>query len=404
VRTLLCLLIAAAAGAADLLADAVLRHVNSEAITIGDVRARNQIRLAELVRAGQPPPRNAEDSLRFSDTTLDLLTEERLLVQEAERMGVAVDGERIARAVLEEARATGRGLTLTAQAQARRHLERQQKIDAIVSLYESRTHHPARSEVAAEYERRRADFARPARAWITALVLRPVGDPERRATEDERLALLRAAQGATDPALLAAATGAMAAVLADGAGSKEQAAAAAALVQALAGAAGREDLGEDDRALARRAAALAERTARERDRAACEAEARRIRDHVLALPADQREPALGDAARSGQGPNAAGGGRIDAVEPGRQGGAFDQAVFALPAGGVSEPFWHQGALWLVMVRSLEEARQRSLDEVAGDIETALRRNRNAEVRSRLVGILRGRAVVVDRMTLAEALR
>ncbi|MFM2089536.1 MAG: SurA N-terminal domain [Planctomycetota bacterium] len=403
-RTLICLLLAGAAGAADLLADAVLRHVNGEAVTIGDVRARNQLRLTDLARSGAQPPRSADESLRFSAATLDLLTDERLLVQEAERLGVVIDEARIARAVVEEARSTGRGQSLAAQAEARRHLERQQRIEAVVGLFESRTHHPARSEVAAEYERRKADFARPARAWVTAWAIRPASDAERRAAEDERLALLRDAQQAADPALRAAATAAMAAVLADGAGPREQDAATRGLAALLADAAARDDLDERDRGLVRRATGLRERAARERDRAACEAEAARVRALIAGLPADQREPALGDLARTAQGPNASGGGRIDALEPGRQGGAFDQAVFALPAGGLTEPFWHQGALWIVSVRTLEEARQRTLDEVAGEIETTLRRGRTAQVRERLVGVLRGRAVIQDRLPLAEALR
>ena len=111
-RPLLLILVCSAWSAAAVVADQALRYVNNEVVTMGDVATRNQQRIAEYSRRGIPVPQNRTELIKFSKETLEDLTDESLLVQEAKTLKAVPDREAIVREVLEAAKGAGSALTL----------------------------------------------------------------------------------------------------------------------------------------------------------------------------------------------------------------------------------------------------------------------------------------------------
>ncbi|MCX8038948.1 MAG: SurA N-terminal domain-containing protein, partial [Planctomycetota bacterium] len=181
--------------------DQPLRFVNGRVITIGDLRWRNGMRVESYRRAGRPLPETRAALLAFHRESLEELTDEELLLQQAEELGVSIDREQLASDVRSEARE--RGLDIRQLAQLKRWREREAKLRVVVNWVEGRAPAVAPQQLALAYQQRRQEFARPARARVRLLALRPASDDERRELRRQLANLMRDVQQSPEEPLAA---------------------------------------------------------------------------------------------------------------------------------------------------------------------------------------------------------
>jgi parvulin-like peptidyl-prolyl isomerase len=114
--------------------------------------------------------------------------------------------------------------------------------------------------------------------------------------------------------------------------------------------------------------------------------------------------AFAEAAKQySQGPGAADGGALGWVEPGTYQSAFDEVVFSIKPGQLSEVFIADRLAYLVLVTDCNEASHRAFGEVVGEIENALLRNQEQAARDEAVRMLRAKALVRDITTIQQVI-
>ncbi len=393
-RALLILAVLVSWSSAAVVADQALRYVNTEVLTMGDVATRNQMRVAEYTRRGIPIPQTRAELIAFSKETLDDLTDESLLVQEAKGMGAEPDREAIIQEVLEAAKALGSALTLRERTEQMRLVMRTRTVERILGYYESLMPAPGPQDLERMYAARTADFMRPPRVRVLQILQRPSPPEAQGELRTGRSALMRSAQGAPDPNVQEVVKQHLDAFLAarDAVG---QDTALAGLVADLA-AMPTTELDNRSAEIVTRARELAQAAAGLRDSASVTALLAAERMNLAARWGRDRETAFREAAtRLSQGANAANGGQLGWIEPGTYNRAFDNVVFNLTPGAVSEVFATGDALCVVMVAEREEAKSRPFSEVAGELEMRDRRQRREQVRALVIRILRAKASVRD---------
>jgi len=102
-----------------------------------------------------------------------------------------------------------------------------------------------------------------------------------------------------------------------------------------------------------------------------------------------------------QGPNAVQGGDLGWVEPGVYTPVFDRNAFACKTGELSPVFLADQVAYLVLITAREEARVRPLDEVRGEMEAVLNRERREEIKANAVAMLRSKASIRDLSPLTD---
>ena len=397
-KSLLLVWSCAAWSSAAVVADQALRYVNNEVLTMGDVATRNQMRIAEYTRRGIPVPQTRGELITFSKETLEDLTDESLLVQEAKDMGAEPDREEIIHEVLDAAKAAGSALTLRDRTDQVRLVMRTRTVERILGFYENVNPAPSPVELERMYAARSGEFMRPPRVRVLQILQRP-SPPEARAdVRTARTALMRAAQGAPDPRVQAVVKTHLEAFLAAGDAAGQDAA-----LGALTGALAILPLEELDSLSAEpvtRAQELERRQAELRDAASVSALLAAQRMALAARWGNDREAAFRAAAvRLSQGANATSGGQLGWIEPGTYNRAFDDVIFNLAPGAVSEVFATGDALCVVMVAERLDAKPRPYAEVAGELDMRERRIRREQTRAKVVAILRHKASVRDVITL-----
>lgn len=397
------LLIAAdsADGRSGTVVDRPVRFVNDHVVTIGDIRARNGMRIEIYKRAGKVLPDNREGMLRFNRDSLEELTDEELLVQKAEELQVAIDRDRLSSDVITEARQ--RGLALRDIALLRTMRNREAKVDAVLGWFEGRAAAITPSDLRATYDRRLQDFVRPPRARTLLIALRPTADDERKDLVKSLAGLMREAQSVDDAAIAAAAASRLDAFLAaDTAGQEDLLAKVAGDIAARADQAG---LDKASAALAKRAGDLLRRWSAVRTREECEQQLATLHSALAALPSDQRADLFRERAKAiSQGPQAGEGGLIGWVEPGTFGKEIEEQSLAMPVLEPSAPFWTGGSAAMVLVLEREDGRTQSFAEVSAALQASLERDRRNQVRARITGVLRSQASIRDVVDLGELLR
>jgi parvulin-like peptidyl-prolyl isomerase len=381
--------------AAAVLLDQTIRYVNDQVITLGDVLERNQMRLAQ----GGRQPGDLQERIAFSKQSLEELTEEELLIQYAkqfaeERKIGLFDHEAITQKVMERARTSGRNLTLREQALQRRVIERRQTIDFILAYFDTRSPNITPADLWRDYQSRAKDFYRPPRAKVLEILLRPSGQAERQEVRQAKLKVFKRAQEAADAAVKQAVESRLDAYLA--AVPDEQERLLGEVVKDIAALDGRDGLDPGSVKLVQdaKAALAAQAALRDPDQAMAQLTA--LRAQLAGKDAD----AFAKAARTvSQGPSASEGGNRGWIEPGSEGQAFDEVVFALKAGELSPVFRTEQGARLVLVTERIEARSREFAEVAGEIESGLRPKHQEEIRRQAVAMLRGKASIKDVATL-----
>jgi hypothetical protein len=381
--------------------DRPVRFVNDRILTIGDIRSRNGMRVETFRRAGRVLPDSRDGMLRFNRDTLEELTDEELLVQKAEELQVAIDRDRLSSDVIAEARQ--RGLALRDIALLRHIRDREAKVDAVLGWFESRSASISPSELRAAYDQRLQDFVRPPRARTLLIALRPTADDERKDLVKALAGLMREGQQSDNAAITLAAASRLDDFLAAGTTGQEKI--LAEVATAIAAMAGQDGLSTPATELATRASSLMKRWQAVRTREECEQQLATLRTAVLALPAGERADFFRGQARTiSQGPQASEGGLIGWVEPGTFGKEIEEQALAMPILEPSGPFWTGGADAMLLVLEREDGRTQSFAEVSAALQASLDRERRAQVRKRITGVLRSQASIRDVVDLDQLLR
>lgn len=375
------------------LVDRALRYVNGEVITLLDVLERVQ------ALRGRNVPASREEDLALWRNALEDATTDLLLSQFADERQVQIDRERVSFTVLEQAKQSGRGASLAEQARARQRQERREKIGAALYFFDARSSNVQPAELLAAYEQRKEEFRRPARAQVLQIALRPTDEADRAAFLAAQQQVFRRAQDVGE-----AAAGVVAPFLAElveaDPDSPERAEILDAAIAAIASLP-TEDADRRLREVVAEAGKLVERRATLRTREETEAELKALRERLEGRGAD----AFRAAAREiSQGPRREDGGDLGMVESGYLAKAIDEQAFALQAGEMSPVFWSEQSCCLLLVERSEGAAQRGFAEVSGELESRLRQERQAAVRTRAAAILRERAVVRDLVLLDDLIR
>ena len=375
------------------LVDRALRYVNGEVITLLDVLERVQ------GMRGRTAAANRDEDMALWRSALEDATTDMLLIQFADERKVEIDRQRVSLNVLEQAKLSGRGQSLSDQARARRRQERREKIGAALSFFDARSANVQPGELLAAYEQRKAEFRRPAQAQVLQIALRPTDEAERAAFVSAQEQVFRRAQDVGEAAAATAASFLAQLVAAD----PESPARGAILDQAIAAIAALppDQTERRQREVVAEAMRLVERRATLRTHVETEAELVVLRAKLDGAGA---EAFRATARQLSQGPRREDGGDLGMIEAGYLAKAIDDQAFALPTGGMSPVFWSDQSCCLVLVERSEPAAQRSFAEVSGELESLLRQERQNAVRIRAAGILRQRGVIRDLVLLDDLIR
>jgi len=376
---------------AAVVADQAMRYVNNEVITMGDVVTRNQLRMFDYTRRGIPIPQNRDELISFSKASMEELTDESLLFQQAKDLNAVPDRETIIAEVLDAAKAAGNSLTLRDRTEQIRMIMRSRSVDRVLGFYESGMPSATPQDLQRTYQSRKAEFMRPPRVRLLRILLRPSPPEALAELRTGRNALMRAAQNAQDPAIQAATKTRLEAFLAGEKSAQE--ATLVGLVEDLASIAP-ADLDRVSAEVVQRAVALRSQAAALRSAADIATQLTSERMQIAARWGSDRERAFRAAAQRLD-PAATSGGQIGWVEPGTYSRTFDDVVFNLTPGGLSEVFPVGEALCLCLVAQREESRIRPYAEVVGELEMRERYQRRTRVRAMMVGILRAKALIRD---------
>jgi parvulin-like peptidyl-prolyl isomerase len=392
---------AAAADGPSRTVDRTIRYVNDSIISLGDVLQRNAMRFDDYEKRGRPRPTSREDMLVFFAQSLSELTDEELLIQYGralahERGFQLIDHERISQKVMEIARSSGRGRSLRQQAEQRKLFERQEIIDLVLGYFDSRTPHISPQKIEFSYHERESEFLRPARAKVLQILLRPSTPAEYHEVRQDRIAVFKAAQDVTDAKIRAASEQRIEAYTVASPEGQERLLAEA--VQEIALESGRTDLDVGSDLLAKKAKAIEAHVLTLRDAATTRKELEALRIEL----ATKDIAAFKDAAkRLSQGPGAADGGDLGWVEPGTNNKAFDQLAYVIPVGELSPVFMMDANASIVVVTERTEPYRRTLGEMVGEIESALRREQMKTIRANVVAMMQEKASIRDLVTIQK---
>jgi hypothetical protein len=372
------------ASAADDNVDRILRRIKDRYITRGDVLERLRSELLELRRRGQPMPTTRALLERKRDEVLETLTDEELLLAEADRLGAQVDPQFVKRRVRQWAKDRGITLDLEAEMRERRNQMRVALIQGVINHYRRQWPDATPSQVGEAYRRDRGIYARPVRVRIERLVLRPATDGEAARQNERLLAALRRAQASDIPAVAASATdearlqryigatpGERPAVL------TEHLRAIRAAIPAAAGGAG-ESLAADLEVVLKTASG--QRPAAEILR---DLSAESLRLGAITDPGERAAQLRAAAGRLGAPALAS-----EWVEPGQLPSELEQPILSASAGALLGPLSNGGGIGLYLVLERDDAGVRPLDEVAAEIEARSEARNNEAMRVHLLTMLR----------------
>ncbi len=381
--------------------DLVVRYVNDTVVTGSDIRVRAAERFEDYTRKGKPTPSNRPESIAFFKEALEDLTDEELLIQYGKQFATEhkiqlVDHDAIAQQVIEQARSTGRRMTLREQAEQRKRLERFRTIQAVLGYFESRNARITPNELYEEYLARAHKYHRPAQAKVLQILLRPSDKAERKEVRGQKLALFKNLQNAVDAGLRAIVESRLDRYLAGS--TEEQDRLLDETTSAVAAMATRTDLVPADLPLVVTARKIVDRQAAFRDQ---DATLKQLADIRAKLAGRDATAFMDQAKASSQGPKASDGGDLGWIEPGTYSPGFDAVAFTLAPGTLSEVFWSEDTANLLFVTERKEARTLPFAEVSAEIETELFEVQRDETKKRMVAMLRSKASIVNAIPIDQ---
>jgi hypothetical protein len=181
--------------------DMPVRYVNDDVITLREVIDRVQQERSERSRQKKSIPVTRDQMLALSASMLEELTDDKLLLQYSQTIGVRIDGDFIKRTELERARSEGRNLSVFDQSRRRQAIERRERINAALSYFDFRTAFITPTTLLSVYHERMDKFRRPPRVKVFQIWMRPSDDKDRQAVRQAKLDLFKQAQASTDPAV-----------------------------------------------------------------------------------------------------------------------------------------------------------------------------------------------------------
>jgi parvulin-like peptidyl-prolyl isomerase len=378
----------ASAGTApdEIITDRTVRYINHAVITLGDIHRRLQLIAFERRQRDLPPLTTAELPERLRQILEDL-TDETLILQEADNLGVMVDEEAIKRQIHEWSRRT-ENRTIRGQLLERRMRIDGEKIRFVLRLYSDRWPSVRPNDIQAAYLAHPERWARPARTQVARVLLGSATPADQQRLEDRLTNCFRSIQA--DPALagvvddatldriLAAAPADRTALIKERLRAALAAApaaptdATATLLAVIRLVLTDHDAIQDPAAVAATLTALRTAAAAVADPAGRQAAFLRLaREHTGAEPA------------------------LEWIEPGTYSEEFDRRITATAIGDLSEVFADGPCHCLVLVTARDGGGTRPLDEVAAVIERELEQQRLEEVRRNLLARLRLQAHITD---------
>ncbi len=379
--------------------DRVLRYVNADVITLHDVRQR----AIELLREHHRDTPDAEPSreleARMIEQAIQELSEEALLLQEAERLGVTIDHEYISRRIREQSADIAQDQRLEQQALLREHLRRREAINAVLRFYAQRYPDISPHQMLESYQRQ--SHARPERLRPWRISLRVPGA----SVDDEQTltALRRAfvtASRLADPVLEVIDFDAVRQRYVDIPDTSSRIALMREVLEPLVVPAAQSD-DPAVQALGTEIGAVLTAVDQEQD----ESSLRRLLEDLRTTVAGQDSPAQRQTEfvrqartlhqrddidlRDGRAVD------LGMIEAGTLTGAFAQAVADLEAGDMSGVFRSGEHLHLMLVSEREHGSVRPFSEVSAEIRPRLERIRQDVIRQRVVTALLRRATIRD---------
>ena len=379
--------------------DRVLRYVNADVITLYDVQQRAIDLLREHQRDNPDAVLDRATENRMINHAVRELTEEALLLQEAERLGVTIDQEQISRRIREQSADIAQDQRLEQQAFLRDHLRRRETINAVLRYYAQRYPDITPGQMHEIYRQRRHVRPERLRPWRISLRV-----PGARADAEQTLAALRGAfvtaTRLADPVFTAVDFDAVRERYID---TPDTAGRIAVMRQVLEPLAEPAAQSEDPAVQALGAEISAALRAMDAEQDA--ASLRRLLDELRVTVAQHDSPADREAEFVRQAQKLAARDDVELrdnravdlglVEPSALAGAFAEAVADLNAGDLSGVFRSGEHLHLMLVSEREQAQQRAFSEVSAEMRPRLERTRQDVIRQRVVARLLHRATIRD---------
>ncbi|MDA3959773.1 MAG: peptidylprolyl isomerase [Planctomycetota bacterium] len=365
----LCLLLAAPLLAEEQVVDRVVRYVNADIITAGDIWERARAKADLMKRRGESLPSDPASWEAFRTEVLDDATEELVLVQEADRMGILIDDRPLKRQIRIEASRYSE--TLAHQSRLLEVRIRQSKIRTVKRYFANV--HVSPEDVARAYESRKADFQRPTRHHAFRILVRPSTETQYEAISQRLLGVFRQSQVDPTAEIAAVVTPEVRRSYLDSRDAPQQRLDILADVAAQILAAAPQQPGKDTELLLEQARVSLQGIEKLRSPQQVREMLEALAGEVSAISeaAARREAFVAAARRVSEGPKADMGGDLGWQEPGDIGGETDQQIEALTPGTVSAVFESDGGLVLIYLAEREEARQRSLAEVSAELRTQI---------------------------------
>ena len=390
----LCLVSLAAADNAvqSIVADRVLRYVNGDIITRIELHQRFADKLRAMEQQNVPVPNTLAERQQLLDDTLEELTDEMLLIQEADRLGVAINDRDLRRSVRAEAERAN--YSLQQQAYLLEVRSRVERVKAVLGYYRGRLPLVSPQDLAEAYTERVDEFTMPARRRVYRVIVRPDGRDVMVKLRQELLDCYRRALADPDERIKAVVSAEVTdAYVAAHADPERQLAILLDVASAIDALELPVDAAPQSIETRRRARDLVERHANLRDADGARQALVTLRAELAAItdPVERVnafKTAAGDL-NPGSRPD------LGWVEPGSQDDETEAVLANVKAGELSPVYEVQGGYGLVLLADAEEARQQSMAEVSAQLTSRLEFERFAELKDRLVADLRDRAAIQD---------
>jgi len=382
--------------------DRVLRYVNDDIITEGELRMRVRERLMLMQHRGEQLPNSEAAWQALFLGELKELTDELLLLQESERLQVQIDELYIRRQVQHQARLDNRFRALPIQARLRKQRERQARIASVLRFYRQSTPGVTPAELKRIYQEQSERFRRPPRAKVWRVFVRPATPSEKTQAYEQLLACFKRAGVDDDPDVRAVITDARRADFVD---QRDEPEAQVVLLREVCQdilTAVDDDAPESSHALAADAETALASWAALKGEDELQARLQALREELLGIedPEQRREAFAVAAAELSAGGHARDGGALGWVEPGQLGEPYDSQIFALASNELSPIFNAGQGLALLLVGKRQDGRQRSFAEASAELREEIEKQRYQDARERLLRELRKRYMIRDLQPLA----
>ena len=376
------------------LIDKPMRYVERDLITLHDVQERLLLRLRAEKRQ---PPQDRKELEQLHIDALEEITDETLLLQEADRMGLSITPSLVYDDVRKQWEESNRIPDPRVLAEIVKTRIRTIKIQTIMRHYLDMAPSIRPLDIQAHYEAHIDDFSRPARWRVYQILMVPSDANQQQRVFEQLLAVYRGIQDSKIEAIKALVTEETSkSFLAMEFGSSQQIAFLINICDALLAL----ELAEPGPVTAELLAhtkewSVAARALRSKE--TVNEMLGQLREDMLGLESDDERLQLftekADAWTMGLG--AGRGGDLGKVELESQPRAVQEQLPSLKAGDVSTVFWSgQGAI-LLYIDEKEAALKRGFNEVNGEIRKYLEKRQQEAIRLDLIKQLRDQSTILD---------